>query len=354
MNLENFISMKRPWEYNFEFECNDEKYKNLATFERYFTYQIMLKASAYENTNRFIKEHFCFSPICDPDCSNLKAYYEIVGDIYQRLWNWDPKSFNPKSGIFYPHVKDDIFGEFGLGGDTMNSVQTVLGWTVGKNPNDNYSLHCTLACWYGERDRWECTWSGMGAEGYINSYHTLGNFVLVPSGFNTERGTKLSLKNNEKISDFWDRSLEFLQSIGYRRFKSLNYNKYINYFFLFDYVEIAEDGKSYIPKTDLSKGLCAGDYSQDLQKDCMYFFTTAAALNNRRGRFMVALLIIQNAFPDLYEIMQKRYFIKNNAIFNGIDGAAKKILEDSEFEKIPDKAKNILKELAEEGAAVNG
>ncbi len=42
MKLNDFIATEKPWAYNFEFECEDEKYKKLDTFTRYFIYKTNL------------------------------------------------------------------------------------------------------------------------------------------------------------------------------------------------------------------------------------------------------------------------------------------------------------------------
>lgn len=59
------------------------------------------------------------------------------------------------------------------------------------------------------------------------------------------------------------------------------------------------------------------------------------------------MLVIQNEFPDLYAEINE-FFEKR--LIDGIDGAAKKILENKEIEsEIPKKAKGILEKLAAEG-----
>jgi hypothetical protein len=63
--------------------------------------------------------------------------------------------------------------------------------------------------------------------------HTLGNFVLVPYGFNRGRYSK--------TQDYWDLSLDILKKDGYttskgKVFKTDNFSRYINTFFLWDYV----------------------------------------------------------------------------------------------------------------------
>lgn len=220
----------------------------------------------------------------------------------------------------------------------MNSVQTVLGWIAGKNQNGSYSVHWTLKRWYTDKTLEEL-WKEMGIKEYIDAYHTLGNFVLVPALFNGKRGL------DSDINNFWDRSLRQLKD-GFGKFKSDDFEQYVNYFFLWDYVNVAEDNKSYIPKTDLSEGLCSDKSNDEIKQQYMNFFKTATSMINRRGKFMTAMLMIQTQNPALYKDEIQTFLINDEFRAKSIFDAANQILENQELEKkIPENAKILLDEL---------
>lgn len=281
--IENLLKM--PWEYNFEFECGDNDYAQLDTFERYFTYKTARQECDYEGTKKFINEHSNYIDIYDPDGSGYK-YYPLTHKIYEKLWGW--KRSNRTFGVCKGMFNDNLFG-----GDTMNSVQTVLGWIAGKNNNGRYSVYWTLNCWCTDI-MLEEQWKEMGIKEYIDAYHTLGNFVLVPALFNGKRGL------DKDICDFWDRSLNHLKNKGFDEFESGDFEQYVNYFFLWDYVDVAEDNKEYIPKTNLSEGLSSDISNGEIKQQYTDFFKKTTELIQRRGKFMAAMLMLpENDYQTL-------------------------------------------------------
>ncbi len=342
MTFKDFMEMEKPWKYNFEFECGDKDYKALPAFERYFTYKISPEATAYDSANQFIINHFGYSPICDPDGSG-KGYYTLIHEIYNALWRWE-KDKNSTFGTL--KGKPDIC-EFGA--DTMNSVQTALGLTIEPNRWGNRSFYWTLECWGKDGETYENKWKSMAAEEYIEAYHTLGNFVLVPKWFNGDRGTKLYLDRNEetpgyvwskedggyykKVDDFWDLSLEYLYDNGFHKKinkSTVNFDKemfdwYINYFFLWDYVE--DKGECYKPKHIAIK--------ENGERDFTEFFKTSTELILRRGKFMTAMQMLKQ---DDYHKLQSGIF-DTSTIYSGYDSVI------SEIEKkisLNDSAKAIM------------
>lgn len=356
MELKEFISEKEPWEYNFEFECGDEEYAKLDTFERYFTYKISPEITAYDNANKFIKKQCGYSPVYDPDGSG-KGFYPIIHKIYNALWGWEKNSYNTFGKL---KCGQDLC-EFGA--DTMNSVQTALGLTIEPNRGNRRSFYWTLECWYSNKKNYEQIWKDMKADDYIDAYHTLGNFVLVPKWFNGDRGTKLYLckdketpgyakskkdgKYYKKIDDFWDLSLEYLNVNGFKKIKKSevnfdkdNFNWNINYFFLWDYVNENVGSRRYEPKYI--------GIEEKGERDLKKFFIYSTKFIHRRGKFMTAMLMIQNdKQSDLYARIQDALFSKDDIWFGGIDKAAEEILKRFESE-IPENAKNLLDELKDE------
>lgn len=126
--------------------------------------------------------------------------------------------------------------------------------------------------------------------------HTLGNFVLVPYGFNAAR----YLPTN----DYWDAALKILEEKGFETkkgllFKKENYKRYINYFFLWDYVE--KDG--YKAKPLFGKEIGKRARKPNGEKEITEYLQNVNRYIRRRGIFMVAMLRIatNTDYPDDYK-----------------------------------------------------
>lgn len=135
----------------------------------------------------------------DSDGKNkyIRAIYNILwGRLENSGYSWfrtlfiSPK-YESKKGVLY-------------GGDTANTVQTVLGWETGwcvKKFKEEYNdigldnLNVKLQ----ESDYKEL----------FDYYHYIGNFVLVPAYFNAYRG------KSSKLHDFFDASLYQLKTEGW-------------------------------------------------------------------------------------------------------------------------------------------
>ncbi len=322
-----------PWKYNFEFECEDEEYKKLEPVERYFAYKITPGNTVYEKVNDYIDKHRRYLKIYDADGSG-KCFYLLVHDIYNKLWGWE------RSNETFGNIKGWDPEAF-WGCDTMNSVQTIFNSfarqlleSINGLPElkGKFSFNYILECWLSNQNFKNCLNREQKFKNFLNAYHTLGNFVLVPAGFNGQRGT--SLKYGErKIDDYWDLSLEYLKDNGYGDFKSDDFKKYINYFFLWDYVDKDHSVKPLCPKDPIN-----------INK----FFETATDRIYRRGKFMTAMLIIQSEESKgekIYSDIQKKL---QDQTLNGIKGAAEYILDEFADELKNNKfgsAEDILKNL---------
>lgn len=242
MELKDFIKMKEtaPWEYNFEFECGDEDYRKLKPLMRYFIYKSKpeVPAKDLEKTGEFIKNNFGYCPVYDPDGWNGLAYYPIVIEIYKHLWGWKRSANSKQRKDSFAEVEGNIFGSCRFGSDTMNSVQTALQLVAKVR-----SFYQTInKCYDPEKNDVNIDEKEKIVQ-YIDWYHTLGNFVLVPAGFNGYRGKR------KKIKDFWDLSLKYLKENGWDSkpgvFDKCKFNEYINYFFLWDSVKYDKDNGCY-------------------------------------------------------------------------------------------------------------
>lgn len=155
------------------------------------------------------------------DCDNSNRTCRFMEDVYQILWGWKPTN---SSGCFFTRFKDagtKKWMSYEFGGDTMNSFQTTY------NRFENVKNKSAEL----EKFAWNCG--------------KIGNFVLVPAGFNRYRYSY--------TLDYWDSSLKLLKgknesdewnSNGRKViWDSQYFNRYINTFFLWDYVQKKDDGE---------------------------------------------------------------------------------------------------------------
>ncbi len=289
MTLEKFMGMEKPWEYNFEWEC--EKLQELETFERYFSYKATgIKLSSPEKLVYPEAEDFivmCQNKYRVPDCDNCDS----VSQIYSALW-----------------------GDINWRGDTMNSVHKRIVDLISTFKDDEKAVlkgradsrRYLTQCFCGEHsESFKRRLKGTKyLSDYIDVYHTLGNFVLVPKGFNTKRAGL--------CNDYWDKSLAHLKLNDFGDYKCKNFSKYINCFFLWDYVDIV-DG-SYMERNISPHNI--NDIEQ--YKD---FFKETVRIIRRRGMFMTAMLMLKQ---DDYHKLQKSIF-DTSKIYDGFDSVISEI-----------------------------
>lgn len=361
-SIEKLLKHKEPWKYNFEFECGNKEYEELDTFERYFTYRASKGGKVYKeysNAQKFIDE--CakkYNDLKDPDAWNNKAYYDVVIEIYERLWNYEKDEYIEESSA---HIKKNPFGNCCFGGDTMNSVQYVLNDLYAlveeqlklelpqraKNISENYIMECvrsnpkfceTFLSEIAKKDiNVEDRDDKYIIEQFIDVYHTLGNFVLVPKGFNGWRG---SFKSG--LKDYWDLSLKYLQENEYGDFSPEHFTKYINYFFLWDYVKpVNNSGYEINP---------IGMKALTDERNISDFFKAATALIEHRGILMTTLLrlkiseALKGICKSYFDDIQGEEFLStvHKDGFKVASEKLKKLLQGNKSEE----AKQILSELS--------
>lgn len=358
-NIENFLKMLRennegkPWEYEFENEWTTNGFNLKKPIDRFFIFKATDKnnqtghVKELKETEEFCKKCFSkYGDIADFDRCKLSI------DLYKKLWGLENRT-----GTYYPINNPDFNTLFG--GDTMNSVLIPLSNLLEnlcqgeegrkyeeqrKYTKDNgegrkiqytsimYSLK--LYQKYNEEFVTDICKKASGFEEFVRDYHTLGNFVLVPEGFNKQRGM------SKKINDYWDLSLkylkEYLQENGYSDNPELYFTKYINYFFLWDYVE-KKNGEYE------AKPIGMNNFSE--KRDILKFIEESTENIKRRGKFMTAMLNIQLEKNELYKNIQE-YLTGGKFWADSIFDAAKQILEQFNG-KIPESAEMLLSELKE-------
>lgn len=347
MNWEEFVEMDFPEEFNFEhmYILEEDEDGIEGKLKRYFTQKFAGEKSDceknYPNAAKFIDEVtyiYGKTPDCDGTLWN-RTVCELTRCIYRELWDWDDK------GKRYGMTENKEFGE--MGPDTMNSAQTTLNAIVTNEFNEckddkvtsiqkgRYSQLLTLELLENKNSRQTLIGWLNNVEGlsdYLDLYHTMGNFALVPAHLNSSRGTDYLLK------DYWDRSLLALKD-GYAcrlkdRSGKVEWNRelfprYINTYFLWDYVE-----KQCEITTDegISSGFCYecksftgdGDIESFMDNKCLIedFLKKTCQVIKQRGRFMTAMLKIKKhdkeIGSDCYGELRQKIF-DTDTVYNGYD-----------------------------------
>ena len=204
---------------------------------------------------------------CDFDCDGTvrkdylrQGYYSwFPREIYRTLWDWKDlcrEDVEFKYSTIKQFAKSCYKQDMQMSPDTMNSFWITFSAYLISNYSDTYrwnNFKNTVFFKDGDngkqRDRADRIKALIEAdENYIHSEkinefakwtNTVGNLVLVPAGYNGGRGTQPCIK------DYFDLSLENLlcgwdenRYLGEdSRIRKQNFIKYINTFFLWDYVD---------------------------------------------------------------------------------------------------------------------
>lgn len=196
-NVEDFLKSECSVEWDVVNEFSDE-YKNLKDpFKKYFIYKLSSPDSAYKEWDKKFKEDNPYwRELKDPDTQST-----LLQEIYGLLWpDLVDKCFMKEKNYIYA--------------DTMNSVQTtlvqimkdidkekeILGNLVKRKRN--YSANYSIALYSKTEEAGEFVKELRcfnGLENLIRYYHTIGNFLPVPYGFNSLR--------YRRTQDYWDLTL---------------------------------------------------------------------------------------------------------------------------------------------------
>jgi hypothetical protein len=277
--ITNFLDKTNPEDYDFKNEMSKyyEKYQADICMEKMpkENQSNIDRFEAYRNADAKLDKKFRLF-----DCDSWNDTCELSTAIYEILWNYEKNV----EALKWEWTDKERSTFYSFGPDTMNSFTTTKKQCcdkAGKIIED-------------------------GLEEFAGRTHTIGNFVLVPYGFN--RGRYLETK------DYWDLSLYILKKDGYttrkgKRFKSDNFSKYINTFFLWDYVycddsqckegeykvkSLFGNEQSNIAKEDSLIGRLDEEPEERVpkNKEIENFLKNVNWAIKRRGIFMVAMLRI--------------------------------------------------------------
>lgn len=300
----NFLSKKSietPEEYDFKLEMKDY-YETLDRKKRtQGKYGDLIKEIDEQINNKeksCVNRWFAYKTLGGGyDCDSC----EIIRAIYHCLWGWEmeQESSFRNSLLFHENLCD------GAGGDTMNSLGTTMEKYVGKR-----GVKKCKEQW--ESENREDRAKKIGLEEFAKLTSCIGNFVLVPSGFNRYRGIHSCIK------DYWDLSLGYLAYEGKSAWLSIcndsieqkaarenkAFVKYINMFFLWDYVkekyEVRPLFGSHKEKIG-AKPLSSTDVYPKDEEEFRKYFENVNNYIKRRGLFMAAMLKIAVKYDEREE-----------------------------------------------------
>ena len=275
--------MKEYYEYYADKHMDDTAYLNLLD-----KLPVMADNDAVEKWFQYktLDENLSKGKLFDCDSSNGTCH--LSEQIYKVLWGY---------GVV------EAFHSISFGGDTMNSFATIL--------DDFADAHSLRECRekYNSNPNYKKLIDDIFGS-YAAATGRIGNFVLVPKGYNKSR--------NNRFKDFWDRSLAFLQSTDNQYLLEGEFTKYINYFFLWDYVYLRDEA-NYGVRSMQSKAFTeTRGYSgpspelnsiMPSEDEIPVFLGNAISAINRRGIFMTAMLRLASELPEAYKRLRDKVYI---------------------------------------------
>lgn len=334
MTLEEFLNQTNPEGYDFKdlmigyYEYYKEKHKDDERYQK-----VIEHAESTKNAQDDMRKWLLYKT--DPysgvafDCDNSNLTCSLTEEIYHTLWGWEKdKSGTEKfrSAVWFP----DSNAKFG--GDTVNTLATtILKYT--KKRSVKLLAELSTDKLSEEAGIWE-DW-----ERFAKLTSTIGNFTLVPAGFNWYR--------NSKTEDYWDLSLRLLKDailpadiIWNKKY----FKQYINAFFLWDYMK----GDQPTPLFKSHKPLLNGDewghnyrimFPQSTD-DYAEFLKSVNSRIQRRGAFMVAMLRIATKYKDDYKKIME-YLCKPETMISNCENACEQL---SGMLELSDAAKKLISE----------
>lgn len=260
-----------------------------------------------------------------------------------------------------------------LGGDTLNSVQTTLNEYLKalneekeiyrQHLKDNTSIQFCLQlyCLYG-RDFVKQLAEKEELVRLIQLTHTMGNFGLVPAGYNRARGL------SRQMRDYFDLSLYNLlhncDGMSGKYFgedeetRNHNFVRYINFSFLWDSVKKRDNIYEVRPLCDSHKmkmhvwdrmGTWTPENVLPKKEELDQLCISINSWIIRRGLFMEAMLKIAVRFPQVYKNLKQEVFLTGQ-IYDGygeVIEAVRETLRHSAADEIRE-VSTIMDDLEEE------
>lgn len=271
-DIDSFLTDTNPVEYDFKYQLGQK-------LTRIRSKQIRLSAeemiTTEESIERIKKYKAYNSPIYRFDCDGNKNC-KLSLDIYEKLWgDFEKKVYGP---------------------DTINSFITSYKKSKSDINNRTDEMFRNFAV----------------------LTHTIGNFTLVPrmedkfeKGFNSYRGFK--------YGDYWDISLQHLLKDGFNKDKD-KFQKYIDTFFLWDYVDEEYNPLSLFMKyNDFTIRKLGIRFDEVDNNNYQNFLDNVEYAIKRRGKFMVYMLCNIREYNDFKSKTSIEKIKKYNAVINNFD-----------------------------------
>lgn len=229
------------------------------------------------------------------DCDSWNGTCELTSQIYKTLWQ----------------NKGDIFNKFG--GDTINSfAYTFNSFMKAFMEGGRVSFRESYDK-YKDEGEYRKKANELGLGEFARNVGCLGNFTLVPSGFNRYRS---------RLGDYFDLSLKELKETKEENWLGeVKFSQYINTFFLWDYTTKVDENhyevdfffkghseEHIFPEGDEVKK-CVSNMNEKIRQ---------------RGKFMVDMLRIAEEKPKVYQNIQK-YLFEENVFWGSVEEARKEI-----------------------------
>lgn len=309
MELKDFLELEPEQQITFDFKNLMEDY-----YRRYeknhrgdLEYQALIGRLEELHTENSIEKWFLYRTLDDDlnksirrfDCDSWNDTCELTSQIYQTLW---PASCVQSSGVRF-------------GGDTMNSFAHLFNRLADRGSfRESYVRYkSNLEGFQTEADKI--------LSKLARNTGCLGNFTLVPHGFNCYRG-----HNGSGLDDFFDLSLMELKDNEAKWFGPGGggaFTQYVNLFFLWDYTETK--GEEYMVKPFFDGHTKERLYPADDDEwcDCIKAINTNI---RQRGKFMAEMLRIATFQPERYKKIQA--YLSDPALrFDSTEAAGRKIKE---------------------------
>lgn len=299
------------------------------------------------------------------DCDNSNTTCGLIRLIYVRLWNWGSGEQDKESQFLAPFEAE-------FGGDTMNSFATTfLEYMEILTGNRGILSIEKIAEGFSEKGKgyWleklgkesgEELWEKWNR--FAGNVGCIGNFTLVPYGFNLYR--------YNITKDYWDASLDLLMKGFNKEIKNKvsvkwdrnYYIKFINMFFLWDYVDCEKLNKEGMPeacplftrkkKSELLPQANDDEKGSGKYKAFIEFLDNVNGRIERRSKFMVAMLRIAQKNSEIYKQIMENVFL-SHYLYSGYGEVIEKIKELPGI-KEEKEIRKILEELKQELEAEAG
>ncbi len=262
------------------------------------------------------------------DCDSWNGTSDLTDKIYDVLWrdredNWGLSDMRKR-----------------FGGDTMNSFAYTFNALSGEKDYTS-SFHAYIESKKQDDHKFDVL------QDYAKWTGCVGNFVLVPDGYNGCRG------KSKKLRDYWDLSLHDLRTNGdghdWLGNAGISFNRFINTFFLWDYVDERYDVLPLFPSHNvlLDRGceeVFPRIYDQEHVDEFKIFTNNVNHCIRRRGKFMVAMLRIATLEKsDDYDVIVD--VLATDERFNSMEAVVEKLIHLESEKKISKEAVAVLRKL---------